>query len=64
MTRSKYAWESQLLSLSSRGCELQQEKPLQQEARMLQLEGSPHSPQLEKACTQQQRPSEAKNETK
>ena len=33
---------------------LQQEKPLQEEA-CAQLESSPHSPQLEKACAQQQR---------
>ena len=36
---------------------LQQEKPLQWEAHILQLKNSPCSPQLEKACMQQQRPS-------
>ena len=33
-----------------RTCALQQDKPLQQEAHALQLENSPHSLQLEKAC--------------
>ena len=36
------------------------EKPLQWKARMLQLESNPCSPQLEKACVQQRRPSAAK----
>jgi len=40
---------------------LQQEKPVQREAHTLQLATSPCSPLLEKACTQQQRPSTAKN---
>ena len=31
-----------------------QEKPVQQEPHALQLEGSPHSPQLEKAHLKQQ----------
>ena len=44
-----------------RACAPQQEKPSQGEAHALQLESSPHSPQLEKACKQQQRPSTAKN---
>ena len=39
---------------------LQLEKPLQWEIRAPQLENGPGSPQLEKACTQQQRPSIAK----
>ena len=34
----------------------QQEKPPQREALTLQLESSPHSPQLEKIFVQQQRP--------
>ena len=62
----------QLLSLSSRAGEPQplkpecresvrQEKPLQGEARVLQLDSSPCSPQLEKASAQQQRPRTAKN---
>ena len=37
---------------SSRACALQQEKPPQGEAQALQLESSPCSPQLEKACMQ------------
>ena len=39
----------------------QQEKPTQQAACARQLESSPHSPQLEKAQAQQQRPNAAKN---
>ena len=39
---------------------LQQEKPLQWEARAA-MKSSPRSPQLEKACMQQQRPKAAKN---
>ena len=42
-----------------RVCALQQEKPLQEEA-CAQLECSPHSPQLQKACAQQQWPSAVK----
>ena len=37
-----------------------QEKPPQVEVWASQLEGSPSSPQLEKACMQQRRPSTAK----
>ena len=59
----------QLLSLHSRAqelpateaCALQQEKPLQWEASAPKPESSPHSPQLEKACAQQWRPSAAKS---
>ena len=40
---------------------LQQEKSLQREARMPQLENSPHWLQLEKAQAQQWRPSAVKN---
>ena len=40
---------------------LQQEKPLQWKAHVLQLESSSRTPQLEKGCTQQQKPSIAKN---
>ena len=39
----------------------QQEKPPQWEAQTPQLESRPHSPQLEKAHTQQRRPGAAKN---
>ena len=45
----------------SRACTPQQKKPLQWEVPALQLESSPHSPQLEKACAKQQRPSAATN---
>ena len=45
----------QLLSSCSRARVLQQEKSPQGEARALQLQSSPQSPELEKACTQQQR---------
>ena len=40
---------------------LQQKKPPQGEACAQQQKSSPHSPQLEKACTQQRRPNAAKN---
>ena len=40
---------------------LQQEKPPQSEAWAPQLEGSPTSLQIEKACVLQQRPGMAKN---
>ena len=40
---------------------LQWEKSRQREAYALQLDSSPHSPQLEKACVQQLRPSTAIN---
>ena len=46
----------------SRARVLQQEKPPQGEACVLQLESSPHWPQLEKARAQQWRPSAAKND--
>ena len=39
----------------------QQEKPLQWKSHALQLENKPHSPQLEKAHVQQQRPGTAKS---
>ena len=39
----------------------QQEKPLQWEAQASQLEGSPHTQQLEKAHEQEKRPSTTKN---
>ena len=42
----------------------QQEKLWQREARAAQLQNSPHSPQLEKAHRQQQRPSTVKNKYK
>ena len=45
----------QLLSLCSRACSLQQEKPLQWEACAPQLENSPCFLQLEKACMQKRR---------
>ena len=44
-----------------RAHDLQQEKPPQWEARAPQLERRPCSPQLEKACVHQQRPSTAEN---
>ena len=44
-----------------RACALQWEKPPQWESCALQLEGSPYSPQLEKACTQQWRHRATKN---
>ena len=44
-----------------RACALQEKKPPQWEARALQLERSPCSLQLQKACTQQQKLSVAKN---
>ena len=40
---------------------LQQEKPPQWDAHALQLESSPHLPQLEIACMQQQRPRASEN---
>ena len=40
---------------------LQQVKPLQREARAPHRRVAPSSPQLEKACAQQQRPNAAKN---
>ena len=51
----------QLLSLCARARAPGQEKPPQEEAHVPRLERSPHSPQLEKARTQQRRPSAAKN---
>ena len=39
---------------------VQQEKPLQWDARAPQLESSPHSPQLEEEPTQQQDPAQPK----
>ena len=42
-------------------CALQPKKPPQREAWSPQLESSPYSMQLEKACTQQWRPSAAKH---
>ena len=53
-----------LKPIHSRSRELQQEKPLQREACMLQLESSPYSSQLEKARAQQRRPRTAKNKSK
>ena len=47
-------------AMCPRACALQPEKLLQWEARAPQLESSPHSPQLERACTQQWRPRAAK----
>ena len=45
-----WAHKSQLLkTMCSRACALQQEKPLQREAWVSQLETSPHSLQLEKS---------------
>ena len=44
-----------------RACALPQEKPLRWNACALQLESSCHSPQLEKAHMQQQRPAAAKS---
>ena len=44
-----------------RACAPQQETPPQCEALALELESSPRSPQLEKAHTQQRKPSAAKN---
>ena len=46
--------------VSTRTHPLLQENPLQEEDRALQLESSPHSPQLEKADEQQSRPTAAK----
>ena len=42
-----------------RACAPQKEKSLQWEAHTLQLHSSPHSPQLEKAHSEQWRPSAA-----
>ena len=50
-----------LLSLHSKACALQQEKPLQWEACEQQLENSPHLPQLDKVLTQQQKHNAAHN---
>ena len=47
--------------MGPRACALQEEKPPQWEARAMQLESSPCSLQLQKVCTQQQKPSVAKN---
>ena len=44
-----------------RACAPQQEKPPQVRSPRTTLKSSPHSPQLEKACAQQQRPNAAKN---
>ena len=44
-----------------RACTSQQEE--HHNAKPVQLESRPHSPQLKKACVQQQRPSTAKNKT-
>ena len=55
------ASEPQLLSLHSRACAPQQEKPLQWDACKPCLESSPRSLQREKAHVQQQIPSAAKN---
>ena len=46
-----------------RACAPQQEKPQQRETHAPQLESNAYSPQLEKACSQQQRPSAAKTNT-
>ena len=43
-----------------RACALQEEKPLEWEAHTPQQESRPRSLQLEKSCTQQQRPSAVK----
>ena len=51
-------------SLRPSPCTLQQEKPLQWGALSPQLKSGSPSLQLEKACTQQQRPSTAKNKLK
>ena len=51
----------QLLSLCALETMLCNEKPLQQEARALQLESSLHSLHLEKAQVYRQRPSTTKN---
>ena len=51
----------QWLSLYSRVCAPQQEKPLHWEACASELGNSPYLPQLEKAHMQQHRPSVVKN---
>ena len=66
MLRSNWAREPQLLSLRSRArapgaCALQQERPLQGEARAPQQGVATRSPQLERARVQQRRPNTAKN---
>ena len=53
--RSNKAHGPQLLSLSPGAGAAQQEKIPQWEAHTPQLESSLHSPQLEKACAEQQR---------
>ena len=65
------AQEPQRLNLHSaatearvpRACVLQQEKPLQREARAPRLESSPHWPQREKARVQRRRPSTTENQS-
>ena len=72
MPQSNQAHTPQLLSLCSRAQEPrllkpmcprapppQQEKPLQWQARALQVESSPYSLELEKALMEQQRPNTA-----
>ena len=59
--QSHQAGAPQLLSLCSRARVPQQGKSLQWDARAPQLESSPCSPQLEKACAKELRPSAAKN---
>ena len=61
MPRGNWAHVPQLLSLHSRACALQQEKPLQWEARTQQIESSLGLPLLEKAGIQQRSPRAVKN---
>ena len=61
---TKPVHQSQLLSLCSRACAPQQEKPPQWEAHAPQLESRPRLPQLENALMQQRRPSAAKKKKK
>ena len=73
MPRSNEACAPQLLSLRSRACEPQLLKPMRLEPMLCNkrshhnksplttTKSSPCSPQLEKACAQQQRPNTAKN---
>ena len=61
MPRGNWAHVPQLPSLHSTACALQQEKPLQWEARTLQVERSLGLPQLEKAGILQRSPRAVKN---
>ena len=57
-------WIAATEAHAPRVCGPQQEKPVEWEAHALQLESSPHSPQVQKACAEQLRPSIAINKYK